>query len=80
MEAKETVMNATTKRQFRILITKPRFDYWNIEGALELQAELSFKAGIREERKRMTKALRELHKQGWTLAEVIEAEDTCGED
>ncbi len=38
------------------------------------------KAGIREEQKRMTKALRELHKQGWTLSDVIEAEDTMGEE
>ena len=37
------------------------------------------KVGIKEEQKRMTKALRELHKQGWTLSDVIEAEDTMGE-
>lgn len=38
------------------------------------------KEGKREEQKRMTRALRELHKKGWTLTDVIEAEDTCGED
>ena len=41
--------------------------------------ELGKQAGIKTEQKRMTKALRELHKQGWTLLDVIEAEDTMGE-
>ena len=36
------------------------------------------KAGRGEEQKRMTKALRKLYKQGWTLSNVIEAEDTMG--
>lgn len=31
--------------------------------------------GRREEQERMTKCLRQLHKKGWTLADVIQAED-----
>jgi len=40
--------------------------------------EIAFKVGIKQEQERMTKALRELHKQEWSLGEVIEAEDTAG--
>jgi len=40
--------------------------------------EVGKRAGRDEEQKRMTKALRELHKEGWTLSDVIEAEDTMG--
>ena len=36
--------------------------------------------GVEAEQKRMTRVLRELHKQGWTLSDVIEAENTMGED
>jgi len=50
-----------------------------IRPILEAQAEVSFKVGIDYEQKRMTKALRELHKDGWTLSDVIEAEDTMGQ-
>jgi len=42
MKYEDTVMSNTTKRQFRIITTKPRFDYWNIEKALELQAKITF--------------------------------------
>lgn len=48
MKAKETVMRAGTKRQFRMLTTKMRYNYWDIDRALELQAEISFKAGFEE--------------------------------
>ena len=58
MKAKGTVMNDATKRQFRYIPNKPSEDIsqWDIDGALELQAEITapiffeegHKAGIRE--------------------------------
>lgn len=50
MEAKDTVLDGFIKRQFRMIPNKPRRDtsYWNIDGALQLQAEISFKAGYDE--------------------------------
>ncbi len=47
MEAKKTIMNDSTKRQFRTITDKPSRDYsrWDIEGMLALQAEISFKVG-----------------------------------
>jgi len=41
--------------------------------------EAGRQVGRDEEQKRITKALRELHKQSWTLSDVIEAEDTMGQ-
>ena len=80
MEAKDTVL-VVGDREIVDIINNPRK---SLEDQLTMQAEITwpiaFKAGIREEQKRMTKALRELHKKGWTLADVIEAEDTCGKD
>jgi len=54
MEAKGTILNDATKRQFRYIPDKPSQDIsrWDIEGLLALQAEITFdagrKAGIRE--------------------------------
>ena len=58
MEAKDTVMNDATKRQFRYIPDKPSQDVsrWDIESMLLLQAELTapiffeegYKAGTRE--------------------------------
>ena len=50
MEAKDTIMNDGTKRQFRYILDKTPKDVsrWDIDGAIELQAEVSLKAGIRE--------------------------------
>jgi len=47
MEAKGTILNDATKRQFRYIPDKPSQDIsrWDIEGLLALQAEISFKAG-----------------------------------
>ena len=47
MEAKDTVMSNITKRQFRFINTSPVKDVsrWDVEGLLEAQAEISFKAG-----------------------------------
>ena len=72
MKAEDTVMNNVTPAA--LLQNQAE-----LNGLLREQAEISFKAGIKTEQKRMTKALRELHKQVWTLSEVIEAEDTMGE-
>ncbi len=79
MEAKDTVMGDKERLSL--------FDEAGSKGIalseqgdrlVKAQAEISFKAGVGTEQKRMTKALRELHKQGWTLLNVIEAEDTMG--
>ena len=50
MEAKDTIMNDGTKRQFRYILDKTPKDVsrWDIDGAIELQAEISFEAGIKE--------------------------------
>ena len=57
------------------LIVEMRREY---EAKLTLKEEVVTKRVKKAERERMTKALRELHKQGWTLSDVIEAEDTMG--
>ena len=50
MESKDTMMNDITKRQFRIIGAEIRQDcsYWDVDNMLLTQAEISFKAGIRE--------------------------------
>ena len=48
MKAGDTVMNATTKRQFIYIKNKPDLRGFIEDDALLCQAEISFKAGIRE--------------------------------
>ena len=57
MGAKDTVMSDATKRQFRYIPDKPSQDIsrWDIDGAIELQAEISFEAGIREGSEQLAK-------------------------
>ena len=50
MKAKETVMPDINKRGFRYILAnkEERWDRWDVEGLLEHQAEISFKAGVKE--------------------------------
>ena len=88
MEAKDTVMSPDNVCNVIIDIVELRrsrsidakdFAQECCEAVAEKQAEISFKVGVSHEQERMTKALRDLHKQGWTLADVIQAEDAMGE-
>ena len=49
-----------------------------IRNCCNTRSEKAYRAGREEEQKRMTNALRELNKNGWTLSDVIEAENTAG--
>ena len=84
MKSEDTVMNTPTKRQFRIITREARADcsYWDIDGALELQARISFKvgktAGVAESLKPTLKAIDASRKAG--RKEVVEwAEQPCKE-
>ena len=63
MEAKDTIMNDGTKRQFRYILDKTPKDVsrWDIDGAIELQAEISFEAGIREGVRRIYEDVKARH-------------------
>jgi len=75
MIAEDTVMKHLECCKATFPVTPPFTDYERIAQA---QAKITWPLAVEEEQKRMTEALRVLHKLGWTLSDVIQMEDTMG--